>query len=185
MRCPWGLTDKIVNYHPKGIFIRTGPKFLLGSSSDIEIEGARYAHPLKGRYFKVETILSSFSTNYTYAGNSNTISEVHNDYLSITLDLVYGRQFIFGNSITVGWYIGMGYSLEDKVTTFKGSPITNFEDYDVRRYSHTYFGDVLIPLAITSGFNIGYIFKTPYWLSKPRVSNREPSRHSMKGDYTR
>lgn len=182
-----GATDGYLNYHPKGVFVRTGPKFLLGNSSDIEIEGARYAHPLKGRYFKIETIIYSLSTdNSAYQSNfngSNTTSttSVHNNYLGIALDIQYGRQFIFGNFITVGWYMGVGYGMEDKATSFSGTPIPNYFDWDPRRYSHTFFGEDF-PMAFTGGFNIGYIFRTPYWLSKPRVSNREPSRHSMLKD---
>jgi hypothetical protein len=190
-----GLTDRFLNEHPKGVFIRTGPKFLLGSSSDIEIQGARYAHPLKGRYFKIEMIMYTLSKDYNtdYLNSSNynygaTSIKVHDNYLGMALNLIYGRQFIFGNSITVGYYLGGGYGFENKETTYS-SPVpvngyNNFNDYNPTRYSHSFFGKDF-PITFTGGFNVGYIFKTPEWVSRisaPRVSNKPPSRHSLEND---
>ena len=56
----YNLTGK-----PTGFYLRGGPKFLLGSSSDVEVEGARIAHPLKGRYFKIEAILQSMTAHFS------------------------------------------------------------------------------------------------------------------------
>lgn len=179
-----GLFDQVINLHPRGFYIRTGPKFLLGSSSDIEIEGARYAHPLKGRYFKIEAIMYTLSKNYkqeVYNPNTNVIETfpVQTSYWGAALDLIYGRQYIFGNSITVGWYTGLGYGFENKNTTYSNNNL--ILDYDPSRYSHTFFGEKF-PITYTAGFNIGYIFKTPEWISnigKSKVNSRPPSRHSM------
>ncbi len=190
-------TSSSYNTHPKGFFIRTGPKFLLGNSSDIEIDGARYAHPLKGRYFKVEAILYSLSKTYQIddyfynTTNINTPIDVQRSYLGTALNLIYGRQYIFGNSITVGWYVGLGYAAESKTTT-NTDPGINPVDLaaimdldnalDWKRYSHNYFGSNF-PITYTAGFNVGYIFKTPEWISDigKGKGNRSkpPSRHSM------
>ena len=189
----------IYNTHPQGFFLRTGPKFLLGSSSDIEIEGARYAHPLKGRYFKVEAILytlsKSYQIDYYYNGNGTYAPiDVHRSYLGAALNLIYGRQVIFGNSITVGWYAGLGYGMENKTTTSSYPAGTNpvyVEEalaidnlIDNKRYSHGYFGSKF-PITYTIGFNIGYIFKTPEWISgigHSKQNVKAPSRHSMGGE---
>jgi|GEM_PF-589519 len=180
-----GIFDQSLNLHPRGFYIRTGPKFLLGSSSDIEIDGARYAHPLKGRYFKIETILYTLSTSYqeqTYNNTTNVydVYDVQTSYWGAALNLIYGRQYIFGNSITVGWYTGFGYGAESKTSTYSSNNI--IADYDPFRYSHTFFGKSF-PIDYTAGFNIGYIFKTPYWItnigkSKQR-NTKPPDRHSM------
>lgn len=179
--------ERFTHTNASGVFLRTGSKFLLGNSSDIEIQGERYAHPLKGRYFKIETILYTLSREYDYLfyNYSSTTYRIDNSYLGAVLDLVYGRQFIFGNSITVGWYIGVGYAIESKTSNFTTVvPSAGYNDYDPTRYSHTYFGKDF-PLVLTSGFNVGYIFRTPEWvknISNPRVSNKPPSRKSLKYD---
>lgn len=171
----------------KGAFLRFGPKFLLGNSSDIEIEGAKYAHPLKGRYFKIEIILNTLSvtnrmdtTYYYYNPNSSYYNYSYtNKYQSMTLDLGYGRQFIFGNSITVGFYFGLGYSFESKTSDRVGTVLW-YNDYQANRYSHSYYGKNF-PLATTLRFTIGYITRTPDWLSSKssKMPNKPPTRHSM------
>jgi hypothetical protein len=183
-----GIFDQLVDLHPKGFIVRTGCKFLLGNSSDVEVDGGRYAHPLKGRYFKIETILYDISTDYNANANafnnlngtySSTIVPVHDNFVGATLDLVYGRQWIFGNSITVGWFIGVGYAFENKTCSYAAGDIDTGS-----RYAFEFLGNSL-PIAATFGFNIGFICKTPYWLSNmtsPRVSNTTPSRHSLAND---
>ena len=184
-----GLSNSLVNLHPKGAFLRTGAKFLLGNSSDVEVAGERYAHPLKGRYFKIEAILFDISKDYDISSYNYSIynyypttAQVHDNYVGITLDIVYGRQFIVGNSITLGWYVGVGYGFESKTTSLS-STVSNYYS-DPTRYSHLYMGDTF-PMILTGGFNIGYIFKTPEWINRitaPRVSNTSPSRHSLRND---
>ena len=171
---------------PKGVFLRGGPKFLLGSSSDIVTEDTkdRYAHPLKGRYVKVEAILSAFSASdrldtINYFGQSGQL-EYTTSYQSLTIDIQYGRQYIFGNAMTLAWYFGAGYSFESSSTTLPNK-YKNWYDVDVSRYSHTYFGSSF-PLIFTWGLTVGYIMPAPKWMmSKKAVAyNRPPSRHSMK-----
>ncbi len=183
-----GAFDQIVNQHPAGFYVRTGPKFLLGTSSDIEIDGARYAHPLKGRYFKIETILYALSKSYQVRVTNSSNADVKSSYVGAALNLIYGRQYIFGNSITVGWYVGLGYGFENKTVTYSAYyPNIDLTSFDPIRYSHTFFGKNF-PITYTAGFNIGYIFKTPEWISnigKPksrRGDSKPPSRHSMENE---
>lgn len=186
-----GTGLNVIDYHPRGAFIRTGCKFLLGNSSDIEIEGARYAHPLKGKYFKIEAIVYSLATDYTNDGlvgifinNSNSTNvpiNVHSNYTGMALDLIYGRQFIFGNSITVGWYAGIGYFFENKTSDLP----TGYTDEDTPNRYAFLAGSKNFPLAWTAGFNVGYIFKTPEWIAnigKSKQNVKAPSRHSMSNE---
>lgn len=185
-----GIKPKYNGYarDPQGFFLRAGSKFLLGSSLDIEVDGGRYAHPLKGRYFKSELILSAMSVTTTrdtgYYGNGWGVGQhsYTEKYQALAVNLVYGRQYIFGNTITASYYIGMGYAFESK-TTVGTKPNSNwYDDWDPRRYSYIYMGKNF-PLTFTAGFTIGYIFRTPEWLggskAAPKKSNRPPSRHSM------
>ena len=50
------------NRNPQGVFLRAGPKFLLGNTADVvsKKNKKRFAHPLKGKYIKVEFILNAF-----------------------------------------------------------------------------------------------------------------------------
>jgi len=176
------------NKKPKGVFLRGGPKFLLGNSSDIEVEGGRLAHPLKGKYIKVEMILNAFSTtNYldttSYIFPNPTPGgklKYEKSYQSLTLDLQYGRQYIFGNAMTFAWYVGVGYSFESKSSTLPSKYNNMYYDFDLRRYSHTFLGENF-PLAFTSGITIGYILPAPKWMvSKASANyNKPPSRKSM------
>lgn len=181
-----GLSLKEIFYDskPKGGFLRGGAKFLLGNSSDYELEGVKYAHPLKGRYIKVEMILNTFSetqqvdtSRYFYSTTSNYIP-VKNSYQSLCLNIQYGRQFIVGNTLTLGYYWGIGYGIENKTSSLVTS--NYYDTYSVERYSHTYFGKDF-PIVFTAGFTIGYIFKTPAWIKKNPYAqnNKMPSRKSM------
>lgn len=171
---------------PKGVFLRGGPKFLLGSSSDIVTEDTkdRYAHPLKGRFVKVEVILNAFSAadkfdTINYFGQSGQL-EYTQKYQSLTIDIQYGRQYIFGNAMTLAWFIGAGYSFESSSTTLPEKYQNGWYDVDVNRYSHTYFGSSF-PLIFTWGLTVGYIMPAPKWmLSKKAIYNKPPTRHSMK-----
>jgi hypothetical protein len=156
---------------PKGIYLRGGPKFLLGSGSDIEIEGGRIAHPLKGRYFAIDAVLNTmtrgfetFETTYNSATNTYTTTQYNwrNRYQSLSLNLIYGRQNIYGNAITVGYYIGIGYGFEGvSVASGTEPPSANTNQYsyfDPQRFSHVYAGKDF-PLTFTYGLTIGYIHK--------------------------
>ncbi len=176
------------NRNPKGMFLRGGPKFLLGSSSDVVTEDTkdRYAHPLRGRYIKVEMILNAFSTTnrldtsniYSPSGIVGHIN-YKKKYQSLTLNLQYGRQYIFGNALTVAWYMGIGYSFENETSTLDPK-YKDYDYFDITRYSHTYFGQTF-PMVFTWGLTVGYILPAPKWMSSKKANyNKPPSRHSMK-----
>lgn len=172
--------------NPRGLFLRIGPKFLLGSSSDIEVEGGRYAHPLKGRYLKPELIFTAMSVTIAQDTGSSMWGIGHLSYTeryqALAVNLVFGRQYILGNTITAGYYIGMGYAFENKVTVGTNPNNNIWYEWNPQRYSYIYMGKNF-PLTFTMGFTIGYIFRTPEWMggpkSPPKKSNRPPSRYSM------
>lgn len=182
-----GVTTN-TNRNPKGVFLRGGPKFLLGSSSDVVTEDTkdRYAHPLRGRYIKVEMILNAFSTtNRLDTSNiyspSGIVGQINykKKYQSLTLNLQYGRQYIFGNALTVAWYMGIGYSFENETSTLDPK-YKDYDYFDITRYSHTYFGQ-RFPMVFTWGLTVGYVLPAPKWMSSKKAAyNKAPSRRSMK-----
>lgn len=166
---------------PTGFFLHGGPKFLLGSASDIEVDGARIAHPLKGRYFAIDVILQTMTRPYSttiqvYNPNNGTSTYTDFDwktrYQDLALNLIYGRQNIYGNAVTVGYYIGFGYTLDNATTVSGTKPGTNtygsYTYFDPQRYSFYYFGE-RFPLTFTWGFTVGYIHKPK---EKPSTGNK-------------
>lgn len=179
--------DNATERVPKGTFLRFGPKFLLGNSSDIEIEGAKYAHPLKGRYFKIELTLNSMNASYSvdtggyYNGGVYTPSgklTYKKKFQGMAFNLIYGRQFIFGNTITVSWYGGIGYGFESESIVGTKPSGYWYDDFDPRRYSHWYYGKNF-PLTTTFGFTVGYILRTPAMLAGKNYNPKPPTRNSM------
>ena len=176
------------NRQPKGMFLRGGPKFLLGSSEDVVNEDTkdRYAHPLRGKYIKVEVILNAFSTTnkidttnlFSPSGITGAII-YKKKYQSLAIDIQYGRQYIFGNAMTMAWYFGIGYSFESETSTLDPY-YKKYDFFDVNRYSHTYFGQTF-PMIFTWGLTIGYIMPAPKWMANRKNSSatKPPSRHSM------
>jgi hypothetical protein len=164
----------------KGGFIRFGPKFLLGSSSDVEVEGAKYAHPLKGRYFKLEMILNTMAathfrdTGYYVSGQLRYT----NKYQSMTLILGYGRQLIIGNTITIAGYAGLGYGFENRTSNKPAGYSTWYDNWEAQRFSHTFMGENF-PLATSIRITVGYIFKTPGFLEGKNNIPKSPTRRSM------
>ena len=186
-----------INIKPRGGFVKMGAKFLLGNSSDFAVEGIKYAHPLKGRYVKVEMTLNSFTRSsdldtgrYNYYGGSYynyTPSYLHvkRTYTSMAMNLIYGRQYILGNAITAGWYVGVGYGFENERSNVNTDQYL-FSD-SPQRYSHYYFGNGGLPITMTYGFNVGIILKAPkkligstddekrYWIDK-KGTRQNPKR---------
>lgn len=158
------------NTRAGGAFVKAGAKFLLGNSSDFAVEGIKYAHPLKGRYVKVELAITAFNRSYDldtansfyyYPAPNPKYMRVTNSYQCMALNLIYGRQYILGNSITAGWYAGIGYGFESRTTNYKNTNLFGGDDGSSgNRYSHSY-GGPSFPFTFTSGFNIGIIMKAP------------------------
>jgi len=182
------VTDQFVKRKPFGTFVRFGPKFLLGSTSDFETaDGVKYAHPLKGRYIKVEMILNTFKLKSTidtaggYIGNPSGKTVTYtSSFQSMSLNVGYGRQFIVGNAITISYYIGVGYSFEAKSSNYPGSSsVLNYDDDQLNRYSHTYYGKNF-PLMTTARLSIGYIIDPEsIFKNKKKPVSKSASRKSM------
>ncbi len=120
-----------------GFYLKPGIKFMLGQ--DYTLKGMKYAHPLKGRYFRIDAVLSYLNyqdatqtINQTY--NSNPVYPYTSTITTTTRNsninsfafggmINYGRQFILGNIMTFEYYVGAGVTGQsnsnsnDKITT--------------------------------------------------------------------
>lgn len=130
------------NMEASGLFLKAGFKFI--RDPDFYMKGMRYAHILKGSYFKPELALSTFSydNNTAFLG-----TESNNRSGSITkfaLLLNAGKQVVYGNRFAVDWFCGVGYSFGGK------------NDDDLRYFAFT--GNAGGSLSFTGGVRIGLLF---------------------------
>jgi hypothetical protein len=140
-----------------GGFLQVGSKFYLGE--DFYVHGQKRVHPLKGKYFKVELSFVTYTHSQPYSSynyyNSTTTSGT--DKINVTaaaINLIYGRQYLLGDRFTFEYFIGAGFGGQ--------SAKDNTNQHDLADYYNCYAYEYLsssIPLTITGGITLGYIFK--------------------------
>jgi hypothetical protein len=160
-------------YHV-GAYIKPGIKFFLGQ--DFSVKGLKYAHPLKGRYVKldlavsylnfqdVKAIMSNYNGQYPYVATYTVISTDINT-VSYGGFLNYGRQFILGNLFTLEYYFGAGFTGQSINYTNSNYLPTLRSQYGGAYYreqniASNYYGFARIPgfgLSGTVGLRVGYI----------------------------
>jgi hypothetical protein len=127
------------------------------------VKGMKYAHPLKGHYFKPEVIFTSYTVQgleSTYGYNYPYTPIYSNLKINaVTLMINYGRQIILGNILTFGYSVGCGYAfVSSKYTNslFNNGDATG-NSYAYNLYTH--LTAVNPPIAIAGTVTLGYIFK--------------------------
>jgi len=167
------------SYDPltQGAFIKFGPKFNLGNS--YYMKGMKYSHPLKGKYFKPEIIITSlgvknvdfFYYDYDQYYTTSQTFRTNVNVNGVALMLNYGNQYILGNIMTFGFNLGLGYSFVSAKFTNKEleeyiSQNTNSTDYyysDAYAYANKMYSHVRTGqksgLAFEANVTLGYIFK--------------------------
>lgn len=162
-----------------GAYIKPGFKFFVGQ--DFTLKGMRYAHPLKGRYIKLD-LAASFLQHRDITRSFQTPGSNPYSYRTLTTDVNtvayggfvnYGRQFILGNVLTLEYYFGVGFtavSVGYSNSDFKNAASNNFAYNEFANFSN-YHGFMRIPglgLSGTAGFRIGYIIPAAEPKSKPK-----------------
>jgi hypothetical protein len=140
-----GIGYDPLNANPEGGFAKLGYKFI--KSPDFYLRGMRYAHLLKGTYFKPELAISIYSADQNQYVN-NLYSTVRQTTSSGALLLNVGKQWVFDNRFAVDFSIGLGYG------------ITNLKKNDILGSIYQY-GFSIEPnsgLAWTSNFKVAYLF---------------------------
>lgn len=154
-----------------GAFIKPGIKFFFGEEySDKNI---KYAHPLSGRYIKLDLALSYLNAkNLTavysmYTSTTGVVSQTTTSNLTTIAYggfVNYGRQVILGNILTLEGYIGVGFTGKSETYSNPSFFISPFPQsvytQDNNSYTSNYHGFLRIPtlgLSFAGGFNIGYI----------------------------
>jgi len=130
-----------------GVFAKFGYKFI--KDPDFYLRGMRYAHILKGSYIKPEIAFSTFRYDrYAWRDYYNNVSaeKERTGVVSGTVQLVLGKQWIIDNVFAVDIYAGTGYGF------------STGDDYTTYQYGYSVM-DESFPLAFSTGFKIGYLFK--------------------------
>ncbi|MCE3258846.1 MAG: hypothetical protein K0S12_487 [Bacteroidetes bacterium] len=148
-----------------GAYFKPGVKFFLGQ--DFSVRGLKYAHPLKGRYVKLDLATSyvnyqgliAYDYNYGYSSPTRTVTSNLNTF-SYGAFVNYGRQFILGNVLTLDYYVGVGFTGVSYNYTNPEFLKLSYYDYQVMNGTYNYYGFLRTPqlgLSFTAGFRIGYI----------------------------
>jgi hypothetical protein len=125
-----GLGKHYSDDEANGASLRFGYKFI--KSPDFYLKGLRYTHILKGAYFRPEIAASLYSRNseQIFAG-------------AILMNV--GNQWVFDNFVVLDLYFGLGYGFSSN------------DEFGVQYGYST--GSSEFPIAISSGFRIGFLFK--------------------------
>lgn len=154
-----------------GAYVKPGVKFFLGQ--DYSIKGMKYAHPLKGRYIKLDLAFSYLNfqnvkrLDYSYNGSTGQYVTKSTNINSFAYGgfVNYGRQFILGNILTFEYYVGVGYtgqsnSYSNADFLLTNSPYNYGKVEDAAQRISNYHGFQRLVnngLSATAGFRIGYI----------------------------
>jgi len=156
-----------------GFYLKPGMKFFLGQ--DHSVRGLKYAHPLKGRYIRLDLAVSYLQFKdaiaYVYSMTPGPYGGYYTTYKTTKTDIStlayggfvnYGRQFILGNILTIEYYVGVGFTGQSYSYSNKeyASKINNpYNYYDAKYISnyHGFYRTQTVGLSGTAGLRIGYI----------------------------
>lgn len=140
-----GLGQRPDGYRASGVFMNAGYKFI--KDPDFYLKGMRYAHLLKGSYFKPELAMSIYKySNRTLIGG-NTIGDPDTNVAMFAFLLNVGKQWVFADRFLIDWYIGAGYGFGH-----------NDESDNARHFAFT-GGTSDTPLVLNSGLRIGLLLR--------------------------
>ena len=140
-----GLGEDIADNDASGVYLNVGYKFI--KDPDFYIKGMRYAHILKGAYFKPELSFSIYSyTDNSYNWENNTPLNNERNVRMGAFILNVGKQWVLSNRFLIDWYLGAGYGFGK-----------NNESYHSNHYA--FIGSTSdTPFVASSGFRIGFLY---------------------------
>lgn len=142
-----GIGFDIFDAEPAGAYAKFGYKFI--KNPDFYLRGMRYAHLLKGTYFKPEIALSAASFKRSRYFDTDQIgSNTKGSSFNGALLFNFGKQWVFNNRFAVDFSIGLGYGL---------TSVTE-NDYSDVFYQYGFTVDPITGFAYTSNFKIAYLF---------------------------
>lgn len=108
-----GLGDDNINESSSGLYLKFGYKFI--KSPDFYLKGIRYAHILKGTYFKPEISFVSYSALPTanYYDNGNVVPGTKETITMFAFMINTGKQWVVNDRFLFDWFVGAGYGFGD------------------------------------------------------------------------
>jgi len=141
-----GIGFDINDYNPRGVYGKFAYKFI--RKPDFYMQRMHYAHILKGAYIAPELALrysSSEHTTYFYYGDYETMSTDREQEFSFAVTVKFGKQWVIDDGFLVDLFLGVGYGM----TT---------SDYDEPVNYGFLAGPSEVPLALTAGLRLGWVF---------------------------
>jgi len=134
---------------PAGAYAKFGYKFI--KNPDYYLRGMRYAHLLKGTYFKPEIAFSAVSFNRLNIDYLIPPATTYTSTGAVTSALLlnFGKQWVFDNRFAVDFSVGIGYGLTS----------IDKNDYTGIAYQYGFTVEPNTGLAYTSNFKVAYLFK--------------------------
>ncbi len=138
-----GLGVDVDDRNAGGAFIKFGYKFI--KDPDFYLRGMRYAHILKGGYIKPEVAFGFYSCDRWYYDNNYNSIVKRREMVSATVQIVFGKQWVFDNAFAVDMYggVGYGFSTSENLAYHYGYTIAAQE----------------LPIAVSAGLKIGWLFR--------------------------
>ena len=134
-----GLGKKLYSANILGISLRMGYKFY--KKPGYYLKGMKKKNILEGLYFKPEIATSFYKREYQYF----FMSDLKKQVFSAALLLNIGDQWVFNDLFVIDLFMGIGYGLSSD------------KSFD-RQFGFT-TGTNEFPIAISSGFRIGFLLK--------------------------
>ncbi len=136
IECSFGIIGLGSQYEEqvRGGSLRLGYKMF--KSPDYYVKGMRYAHILKGAYFRPEIAASYYERKYDDKESVKV--------MATALMFTVGNQWVLNDMVVIDCYLGLGYGYSDE------------EKFDMQYGYST--GDLKVPMAFTSGVRLGLLF---------------------------
>jgi hypothetical protein len=138
-----GLGADPNDYDPRGTFVKFGMKFI--KSPDFYLKGMRYAHILKGAYVKPEIgfgFYRKYDEWYIYEPWLYEHSRKRDDYYSLIVQIVVGKQWVINDIFLFDFFGGVGFGFDDGNGNY--------------HYGYAITPD--IPMSFSAGLKIGVLF---------------------------
>ena len=153
-----------------GAFVKAGIKFL--KHSDYVMRGMKYAHGLRGAYIKPELIFSHYvvrdvqtgyyvqnNNQYPFYGSTYKVEKQDVSVTHVAAEIVFGKQVILGQTVTLDWYGGVGYGFMSD--NYHNPNAYNYYGDDESQFYYGYghlFTGKKTPLSLSTGMTLGVLF---------------------------
>ncbi|MGE5448503.1 MAG: hypothetical protein ACM3PR_09065 [Bacteroidales bacterium] len=137
--------EKAIMKESDGFHFNIGYKFI--KDPDFYLKGMRYAHILKGSYFKPELAFSSYSytdKDFFYYNNETAFK---GDVLMGAFILNVGKQWVYSDRFLIDWFVGAGYGFGSSSGDGSNSYHYGFSG-----------GNKNFPMVFKGGIKIGLLF---------------------------